>query len=127
MACEELLVELQGRQQDFEIRDAELVVLGSLPESMDLAKQSASQRGITYTLLRDPDTKITKQLGLWSDMMDMPWMGYLIIDKSGRVAASDLQLSEAPAGAPGNVDRILAALDGSRQAEPSGSQPQATP
>ncbi len=102
------------------------MVLGSLPESMDLAKQSANQRGITYTLLRDPDTNVTKKLGLWSDMMDMPWMGYMIIDKSGRVAASDLQLSEAKGAAPATVDTILAALKQAQQAEASGRQPQAT-
>ncbi len=103
------------------------MVLGSLPESMDVAKQSASQRGITYTLLRDPDKNITKKLGLWSDMMDMPWMGYLIIDKSGRVAASDLQLSEAKGAGPATVDAILAALRQAQRGEASGSQPQTTP
>lgn len=103
------------------------MVLGSLPESVDVAKQNASQRGITYTLLRDPDTNITKKLGLWSDMMDMPWMGYLVIDKSGRVAGSDLQLSEAKGAAPATVDTILTALKQAQQAEASGSRPPATP
>ncbi len=114
-------MELQGRQAEFAQRDAQLVVLGSLPEPIDVAKKDAEQRGITYPLVYDAETSVTKKLGLWSDMMDMPWMGYLIIDKSGRVAASDLQLSEAKGAGPANVDTILAALDGSRQAQPSSS------
>ena len=122
MACEELLVELQGRQGDFETRDAKLVVLGSLPESMETARKDAESRGITYTLLHDAKTSVTRKVGLWSNHMEMPWMGYLIIDKSGRVVASDLQLSESKGAAPKNIDTILAALDGARQAEASGSQ-----
>jgi len=117
VACEELLVELQADQGKFSQRDAQLVVLGSRPESVEVAKQSANQRGITYTLLRDAETNVTKKLGLWSDHMDMPWMGYLVIDKSGRVAASELQLSEAKGAAPETVAAILGALDRSRQAE----------
>jgi peroxiredoxin len=121
VGCEELLVELQADQGKFVQRDAKLVVLGSLPESMDVAKKDAEQHGITYTLLRDAETNVTKKLGLWSDHMEMPWMGYLIIDKSGRVAASDLQLSEAKGAGPANVDAILSALDASRQAPSPGS------
>lgn len=121
VGCDELLVELQGRQADFEQRDAQLVVLGSLPESMDLAKKEAESRNITYTLLYDAETNVTKNLGLWSDMMEMPWMGYMIIDKSGRVVASDLQLNEAKGAAPENIDAILAAFDGSREPQSSES------
>lgn len=109
-------MELQERQGDFEERDAKLVVLGSLPEPMDVAIEEAKDRGITYTLLHDAETNVTKKLGLWSDHMEMPWMGYLVIDKSGRIVATELQLSEAPGAAPENIDIILAALDGSRQA-----------
>ena len=122
MACEELLVELQGRQGDFEKRDAKLVVLGSLPEPLDLGRTNAEEHHLTYTLLHDAKTSVTKEVGLWSNHMEMPWMGYLIIDKSGKVAASELELSEAKGAAPENIDTILAALDGARQAGASGSQ-----
>lgn len=127
MACEELLVELQERQGEFEERGALLLVLSSLPEPMDVAKREAERRGITYTLLHDAETSVTKEVGLWSDHMQMPWMGYLIIDRSGRVAASELQLSEAKGAGPKNVDEILAALDGARQDGASGSQSNTEP
>jgi len=48
--------------------------------------------------------------------MDMPFMGYVVIDKSGRVVASDLVLSEAKGAAPDNIDEILSALDATRKA-----------
>lgn len=117
MSCEELLVELQGRQEEFEARDTKLVVLGSLPEPLDVTQSNVAEHQITYTLLHDAETNVTKKLGLWSDHMEMPWMSYMIIDKSGRVAASDLQLSEAKGAGPANVDEILGAL----------SEPRATP
>ncbi len=119
--CEQLLAELQGRQADFEQRGAKLVVLGSRPESLDIAKRHAESHQITYPVLYDANTSVTKQLGLWSDHMEMPWMGYLIIDKSARVAGSDLMLSEANGAGPKNVDTILAALDAAQQAEASGT------
>ena len=116
VGCEELLVELEAQQKQFEDRGAALAVLGSLPESADTARSEAESRGITYPLLYDAETSVTRDLGLWSDHMEMPWMGYLIIDKSGRVAASELQLDEAKGAAPKNVESILAALDGARKA-----------
>lgn len=112
-------MELQGRQKEFEDRGAVLVVLGSLPEAMEFAQKAAQQRGITYPIIYDAKTSISRDLGLWSDHMQMLWMGYLIIDKSGRVAAVELQLSEAKGAAPRNVDTILAALDGARQTRSS--------
>ena len=109
--CEELLVELQQRQEDFARRNAALFVVGSKPESRELAEQKANSYGITYPILYDANTRVTKELGLWSEHMQMPWMGYLIIDETGQVVASDLQLAEAKGAAPRNVDAILAALD----------------
>jgi peroxiredoxin len=126
VGCEELLVELQGRQGDFEDRNAKLVVLGSQPEPLDVTKTNVEEHHITYTLLHDADTSVTKDIGLWSDMMEMPWMGYLIIDKSGRVAASDLQLSESKGAGPDNVSEILASLDEAQQTELSRTTPSAS-
>ena len=42
--------------------------------------------------------------------MDMPFMGYVIIDKSGKVVAGDQMLSEANGDAPHNVDLMLSVL-----------------
>jgi peroxiredoxin len=128
VACEELLVELQDVQEEFENQDAELVVLGSLPESMETARSEAESRGITYPLLHDAEMSVTRDLGLWSNRMEMPFMGYVIIDMSGRIIAGEqMSLSEAKGAARSNADEILTALQEARQAEALGSRPEAEP
>lgn len=110
-------MELQDVQEEFKKTGAELVVLGSLPESMETARSEAESRGITYPLLHDAQMSVTRDLGLWSDHMQMPFMGYVIIDKSGRIVAGEqTSLSEANGAARSNADEILAALVEARQA-----------
>jgi peroxiredoxin len=108
--CEQMLVELQARQGEFQSKAASLIVLGSRQESMDTAKSKALSHGLTFPILYDTATTATRSVGLWSDMMDMPFMGYVIIDKSGKVVAGDQLLSEASGDAPHNVDLMLSAL-----------------
>jgi peroxiredoxin len=115
--CEQLLVELQARQGEFQSKDASLIVLGSRPESMDTARSKALSYGLTFPILYDTATTATRSVGLWSDMMDMPFMGYVIIDKSGKVVAGDQMLSEANGDAPRNVDLMLSALSQVQTAE----------
>ena len=103
-------MELQRRQNEFKELNALLVVIGSQPEPLDAASERARAFGITYPLVYDAERSAIDDLGLWSDQMKMPLMGYVIIDRSGRVVHRDLALSEATGAAPSNVDRILAEL-----------------
>ena len=109
-------MELQGRQGDFEERGAALFVLGSLPESLEAATNQARTHGITYPILYDADTSVTRKVGLWSDGMEMPFMGYVIIDTMGRIVNGDQVLSEAGGAARDNIEDILSALDSARKA-----------
>lgn len=109
-------MELQDRQDDFEARGAALLVLGSKPEPIDVTREKAMEHGITYPLLYDADTSIARRVGLWSDRMEMPFMGYLVVDRSGRIIAGNRVLSEAKGAAPENIDEILTALDAARKA-----------
>ena len=109
-------MELQGRQTDFGEKGAALVVLGSLPESMEAATNKAKSHGITYPILYDAETSVTRKVGLWSDVMEMPFMGYVIIDKSGRIVSGDQILSEAQGAASNNINRILSALQRAQEA-----------
>jgi len=110
-------VELQDRQGQFEQEGAALVVLGSLPESIDAATNKARSHGITYPIVYDAGTSVTRTLGLWSDRMEMPFMGYVIIAKSGRIVGGEQILSEAKDAAPENIDEILQALRQANAAE----------
>ena len=113
-------MELQRRQDEFTERGARLVVIGSEPEPIDLAAREAARRGIDYPLLYDRDQTVTRRLGLWSDRMEMPFMGYVIVDALGRVAASEQVLGEQPGAGGTNVDEILEALDEAMAGTPRG-------
>lgn len=111
LGCSELVGELQRRAPDFDAANASVVVLGS--ETGQTGKNTASKHGVTsYPLLQEgaPHT-FTKSIGMWSDHMNMPWMGYVIIDKSGKIVSGEqMGLSEARGAAQQNVDKLLAAL-----------------
>jgi hypothetical protein len=46
----------------------------------------------------------------------MPFMGYVIIDKSGRIVDGEQVLSEAPGAANDSIDQILSALEEAQKA-----------
>lgn len=114
-------MELQARAGEFEAVDAVLIGLGY--EVGQEGEKTVAQNGITsYPLLQEtPRGPITRSLGLWSDQMDMPFMGYIIIDRSGRIVAREQVLNELPGAAPASVDRILAALEEARKGPAQGS------
>ena len=115
LGCRELVGELQQRAPKFEAADAQLVVLGY--EVGQTGRNTAAKHGVTaYPLLQEgtPNT-FTRSIGMWSDMMGMPFMGYVIIDKSGKIVAGEqTSLSEAKGAAPANVDQLMTALANAR-------------
>ena len=115
LGCAELVAELELRVADFDAADAYVVALGY--EVGNTGMETVQKRGIkSYPLLQEyAPYAFTKSIGMWSDMMDMPFMGYIIIDKSGKIVAGEqTSLSEAKGAAPGNVDYVLAALEAAR-------------
>ena len=115
LGCRELVGELQARAPEFEAANAQLVVLGY--EVGQSGRQTAAKHGVTaYPLLQEgAPNAFTRSIGMWSDMMDMPFMGYVIIDKSGKVVAGQqTSLSEAKGAAPANVDQLMSALSKAR-------------
>lgn len=115
LGCSELIGGLQQRAADFGAADASLVVLGS--ETGQTGRNTAQKHAVTaYPLLQeDNPNKFTRSVGLWSDHMNMPWMGYVIIDKSGKIVSGEqMGLSEARGAAQQNVDKLLAALQKTR-------------
>lgn len=116
LGCRELVAELERRAPEFKATDAELVVLGY--ETGQTGRNTAQALGVkSYPLLQEgPPNRFTRDIGMWSDHMAMPWMGYLIIDRSGRIVAREqMGLSEAKGAAPANVDALLAALAKARE------------
>jgi peroxiredoxin len=119
--CSELVGELQQRAAEFETANAQLVVLGY--EVGQTGRDTAAKHSVTsYPLLQEgkPNT-FTRSIGMWSEMMGMPWMGYVIIDKSGKIASGEqMGLSEARGAAPKNVDKLLSALSSAKASSAAG-------
>ena len=111
IGCSELVAELERRAPDFAAANANLAVLGY--EIGETGSNTAAKHGITsYPLLQEGASHtFTRSIGMWSDMMDMPFMGYVIIDKSRKIVTGEQTgLSEARGAAPANVDKLLSAL-----------------
>lgn len=116
LGCRELVDELERRTSDFEAADAYLVVLGY--ETGQTGRDTVQQLGVrSYPLVQeDAPHSFTRSVGLWSDHMDMPFMGYVVIDRSGTIIAGEqASLSESKGAAAMNVDKLLAALAAARQ------------
>lgn len=116
LGCAELVAEVERRVPDFEAADAYVVALGY--EVGNVGQETVQKRGIkSYPLLQEyPPYTFTKSIGMWSDMMDMPFMGYVVIGKDGKILSGEqTALSEARGAAPSNVDQLLAALGEARQ------------
>lgn len=115
LGCRELVYELERRAGDFEAAQAYLVGLGY--ETGQVGRNTAQKHGIqSYPLLQEgKPNRFTRGIGMWSDHMDMPWMGYVIIDRAGTIVAGEqMALSEAKGAGPANVDQLLRALAAAR-------------
>lgn len=121
LGCSELVGELQRRAPEFEAANAQLVVLGS--EVGQTGRDTAAKHDVTaYPLLQEGEPNMfTRSIGMWSDMMGMPWMGYVIIDKSGKIVSGEqMGLSEARGAAPQNVDKLLRSLSAAKSSKAGG-------
>lgn len=122
LGCSELVGELERRAPEFDAADAYVAGLGY--ETGQTGRSTATKHGIkSYPLLQEgsPNT-FTRSIGMWSDHMDMPWMGYVIVDTSGKIVAGEqTALSEARGAAAKNVDKLLAALSAARNTSANSS------
>lgn len=115
------MYELEQRAGDFEAAQAYLVGLGY--EAGRVGRNTAQKHGIrSYPLLQEGSpNKFTRGIGMWSEQMEMPWMGYVIIGRTGTIVAGEqMGLSEAKGAGPANVDKLLRALEAARAKAPGG-------
>lgn len=101
--CREQLVKLRPRVKELEAEGAAVLAM-----SMDTPREAselAATLGLTFPLLSDPNMVIVGEYGMYSKAMRMPEMGYVVIDKQGRIREEevDRQFGE-------NVNDILRAL-----------------
>lgn len=61
-----------------------------LAVSIDIQEQArtlARQLGLTFPLLSDPGMQVIRQYGMKGEGMEMADMGYVVIDREGRIRA----------------------------------------
>jgi peroxiredoxin len=86
-------------------------VLGISGDSADAAARLTKDLGLPFPILSDPRTAVVRAFAMYGDSMGMPEMGYVVIDKQGRIRSRqvDRQFGE-------HVDAIVRAVrDAKRQ------------
>jgi peroxiredoxin len=81
-------------------------------DSTDAAARLAKELGLAFPILSDPRMVAVRAFGMYGDSMGMPEMGYVVIDKQGRVRARqvDRRFGE-------NFDAIIRVLRDAKQAQ----------
>lgn len=80
-------------------------VLGISGDSPDAATGLIKDLGLPFPILSDPRMAVVRAFAMYGDSMGMPEMGYVVIDKQGRIRTRqvDRRFGE-------NVDSIVRAL-----------------
>jgi len=63
------------------------VVLGVSIDAPSVARHTVTQVGLQFPLLSDPQMRVIQQYGMKGTDMQMAHMGYVIIDRQGRIRA----------------------------------------
>lgn len=61
--------------------------MGISIDSPRVARRTSSRLGLTFPLLSDPPMRIIRQYRMTGQDMNMAYMGYVIIDRQGRIRA----------------------------------------
>lgn len=101
--CRDQLVKLRPHVK--KLLDEGAAVLGMSMDSWEEASRLASSLGLTFPLLSDRNMVTVGEYGFEGKGMGMPEMGYVVIDRQGRIHAQkiDRRFGE-------NVNEILQAL-----------------
>lgn len=86
-------------------------VLAVSGDSNVAAARLTQELGLPFPILSDPRMAVVRAFGMFGDSMGMPEMGYVVIDKQGRIRTRqvDRRVGE-------NVDSIVRAVrDAKRQ------------
>ncbi len=86
--CREQLVKLRPRVREIEAEGAAL--LGMSMDTPQEASQLAFDLGLTFALLSDPNMVVVRDYGMEGKEMGMPEMGYVVIDKQGKIRAQQI-------------------------------------
>lgn len=60
-------------------------VLGVSGDSVEAAARLTQDLGLPFPILSDPRMTVVRAFGMYGEWMGMPEMGYVVIDKQGRI------------------------------------------
>jgi peroxiredoxin Q/BCP len=85
-------------------------VLAVSGDTIDAAARMKQELGLSFPVLSDPRMAVVRAFGMFRDSMGMPEMGYVVIDRQGRIRTRqvDRQFGE-------NVESIVRALREARR------------
>jgi peroxiredoxin len=85
-------------------------VLGISGDIADAAAILTKELGLPFPILSDPRMAVARAFAMYGDSMGMPEMGYVVIDKQGRIRSRriDRRFGE-------NVDSIVRAVRAAKQ------------
>ena len=81
--CREQLVKLQPKVGELTAEGA--VVLGISSDSPEAASRLVKELNLPFAILSDPRMAVIQAYGMKGEAMDMADMGYVVIDKQGRI------------------------------------------
>ena len=101
--CREQLGKLPKKVEALTAEGA--AVLGISGDSTDAAGRLVNELGLPFPILSDPRAAVVRAFAMYGTSMEMPEMGYVVIDKQGRIRTRqvDRQFGE-------NFDSIVRAL-----------------
>jgi len=101
--CRTQLVKLRPHVK--KLHDEGAAVLGMSMDTSEEASRLAFDLNLAFPILSDPNTVIVRDYGMYGKAMKMPEMGYVVIDKEGRIRTREIDRSFGA-----NVNAILRAL-----------------
>lgn len=106
--CREQLVKLPNKIDALTTTGAAVFAVSN--DSTEGAARLAKELGLPFPILSDPQMGVVRAFAMYGDSMGMPEMGYVVIDKQGRIHTRqvDRRFGE-------NLDSIVRAVRDARQ------------
>lgn len=107
--CREQLVKLPKNIDALTAEGAAVFAVSG--DSTDAAARLAKELDLPFPLLSDPRMAVVRAFAMYGDSMGMPEMGYVVIDRQGRIRARQMDRRFGE-----NVESIIRAVrDAKRQ------------
>lgn len=81
--CTKQLVKLQARVNELTAEGAAVFAVSI--DKPPMAREVTKKFGLSFPILSDPEMTVVRQYGMKGDRMEMAELGYVVIDRHGRI------------------------------------------